>query len=76
MELPIVCVLEAKDKDGKRGLWIAIYYKYVNKFTELSVAQLDPIDDLIQQVGASKLISLFNAKSGYHQCIVKEEVHG
>jgi len=73
MASPIVCVLKAKDKDGKRGLRIAIDYKYVNKFTEPSVAPLEPIDDLIQQVGASKFISLFDAKSGYHQCIVKEE---
>jgi len=73
MASPIVCVLKAQDKDGKRGLRIAIDYKYVNKFTEPSVAPLEDINDLVQQVGASNYISLFDAKSGYHQCVVKEE---
>ena len=69
----IVCVLKAKDMDGNRGLKIAIDYKYVNKFTEPSVAPLEDINDLIQQVGASNYMSLFDVKSGYHQCIVREE---
>jgi len=33
MASPIVCVLKAKDKDGKRDLRIAIDYKYVNKLS-------------------------------------------
>jgi len=73
MASSIVCVLKAKDKEGKRGLIIAIDYKYVKKFTEPSVAPLEPIDEHIQQVGASKFINLFDAKSRYHQYIVEEE---
>jgi Reverse transcriptase (RNA-dependent DNA polymerase) len=34
---------------------------------------LEHIDDLIQQVGASNFISLFDAKPGFHQFIVEKE---
>jgi hypothetical protein len=34
---------------------------------------MDDIEDIIQQVGGSKYISKFDAKSGYHQCPVKVE---
>ena len=37
MASPVVCVLKAKDKDGKRGLRIAIDYKYVNKSSSHSL---------------------------------------
>ena len=73
MASPIVCGLKAKDKEGARGLRIAIDYKYVNKFTQPSVAPLDDIGEIIQKVGASNYISLFDAKSGYHQCIVNKD---
>ena len=73
MASPIVCVLKAKDKEGARGLRIAIDYKYVNKFTQPSVAPLDDIGEIIQKVGASNYISLLDAKSGYHQCIVNKD---
>jgi hypothetical protein len=45
----------------------------VNKFTSPSVATLDDISEIIQKVGASNYIILFDAKSGYHQCIVNKE---
>jgi Integrase core domain/Integrase zinc binding domain len=70
---PLVVVLKAKDKDGNRPVRLAIDYRYVNKYTAPSVAPLEDISEIIQQVGKSCFISSFDAKSGFHQCLVKPE---
>ena len=70
---PLVVVLKAKDKDGNRPVRLAIDYRYVNKYTAPSVAPLKDISEIIQQVGKSCFISKFDAKSGFHQCLVKPE---
>ena len=74
MASPIVCVLKrSTDKDGKRDVRIAVDYRYVNKFTEPSVAPLEDISEIIHKVGASNFISVFDAKSGFHQFPVAEQ---
>ena len=72
MASPIVCVLKPKDHEGHQGVRIAIDYKYVNRFTVPSVAPLEDVSDLLQEVGQYKILSLFDVKSGYHHCKVAE----
>jgi len=73
MASPVVCVLKPKDKDGHQGVRIAIDYRYVNRFTTPSVAPLEDVSELLQQVGRYKILSLFDVKSGYHHCKVAEQ---
>ena len=47
---PLVVVLKARDKDGNRPVRLAIDYRYVNKYTAPSVAPLEDISEIIQQV--------------------------
>lgn len=68
---PIIVCLKAKDSKGNRGVRIAIDYRYVNKYTIPSVAPIEDIARIIQDVGKSPFISTFDCKSGYHQCLVK-----
>jgi len=70
---PLVVVLKSKDKEGNRAVRLAIYYKYVNMYTASSVAPLEDIFEIIQQIGNANFIISFDAKSGYHQCLVKPE---
>lgn len=70
---PLVVVLKDKDQNGHRSVRLAIDYRYVNKFTDPSVAPLEDISEIIQQVGKSNFISSFDAKSGFYQCLVKPE---
>ena len=71
MASPIVCVL--KGKDIKNGLRIAIDYRYVNRYTLPNVTPLSDISEIIQKVGRCRYISVFDAKSGYHQCPVRPD---
>ena len=65
-------MLKQPHADGHRGVRLAIDFRWVNKFTEPTVANLDDIGELIQEVGSSCFISVFDANSGYHQTLVKE----
>jgi hypothetical protein len=69
---PLVVVLKRPDADGHHRLRLAVDYRWVNKFTELTVPNLEDMGDLIQAVGNSRLISYFYANSGSHQTPVKE----
>ena len=62
-----------KGKDGRDGVRIAINYQYLNRFTVGDATPLPEISDIIQKVGAARYISLFDAKSGYHQYPMKPE---
>ena len=65
MASPLVCV--AKKQGGVR---LACDYRYVNSFTVADVFPLCTVDDVIRKVGRGKLISTFDAKSGYCQFLM------
>ena len=69
---PLVMVLKQPNADGHRGVRLAIDFRWINKFTEPTVANLDDIGELIQEVGSSCFISVFDANSGCHHTLVKE----
>ena len=77
MSSPVVCVIKGqKPADGKitpDKVRICVNYQYVNKFTVPDVLPLPNISEVIQRVGKAKYISLFDARSGYHQLPVKPE---
>ena len=68
---PIVCV--SKGKDDKDGVRIAVNYRYLNKYCEGDAYPMPEISDLIQKVGQSKVITLCDIKSVYHQIDLKPE---
>ena len=68
----IVVVLKQLDADGNRKIRLAIDYRWVNKYSEPTVPNLCDMDELIQAVGGSHYISLFDANSGYHQTLIRE----
>ena len=70
--LPLVVVLKQPDANGHRGIRLAVDYRWVNKYTEAAVNNLEDISELIQDVGNSCFISVFDANSGYHQTLVRE----
>ena len=69
---PIVVVLKQPDSNGNRKVRIAVDFRWVNKFTEPAVNNVEDISELIQEVGKSRYISVFDAKAGYHQTLVNE----
>jgi len=69
---PLVIVRKAPDANGVRKLRLAVDYRYVNKFTVPTVSNIGDIGELIQTVGQSRYISVFDANSGYHQTLVQE----
>lgn len=77
MSSPIVCVLKGqRPADGNITpdmIRICVNYQYINKFTIPDVISLADISEVIQRVGKSNNISLFDARSGYHQLSVKAE---
>jgi hypothetical protein len=68
----LVVVLKQPDVAGLRKLRLAIDFRWVNKYTEPTVPNIGDINELIQVVGNSNFISLFDANSGYHQTVVAE----
>ena len=66
MASPLVCVAK---KQG--GVWLACDYRYVNSFTVADVFPLCTVDEMIRNVGRGRYISLFDAKSGYWQFLVR-----
>ena len=69
---PLVVVLKQPDAAGTRKLRLAVDFRWVNKYTEPTVSNIGDMNELIQAVGNSRFISIFDANSGYHQTIVKE----
>ena len=59
---PIVCVAK---KEG--GVRIACDYRYLNKYTVSDEFPMATVNETLAQIGASKYLSTFDAKSGYHQ---------
>jgi len=68
MASPLVCV--AKKQGGMR---LACDYRYVNSFTVADVFPLCTVDEMISKVGRGRYISLFDAKPGYWQFLVRPE---
>ena len=68
MANPIVCV--AKKSGGVR---IACDYRYLNSFTVGDAYPMSTINETLVKIGKSKIISTFDAKSGYWQIPVAEE---
>ena len=71
MASPVVCVL--KGKDGKDGVRVVVDLRYVNRYTVRDQFPVEDINDLLQEVGNSRYLSTFDAKSGYHQTPVNPE---
>lgn len=69
---PLVVVLKQPNAEGHRKLRLAIDFRWVNKYTEPTVPNMGDIGELIQAVGDSNFISLFDANAGYHQTLVQE----
>ena len=68
MASPLVCV--AKKQGGVR---LACDNRYVNSFTVADVFPLCTVDEMIRKVGQGHYISVFDAKSGYWQCLARPE---
>jgi len=68
MASPIVCV--AKKSGGVR---IACDYRYLNSFTVGDAYPMSTINETLTKIGSSRIISTFDAKSGYWQIPVAEE---
>jgi transposase InsO family protein len=77
MSSPIVCVIKGeRPANGiipPDKIRICVNYQYVNKYTIPDAITLTDISEVIQRVGKSNYISLFDAKSGYHQLPVRAE---
>ncbi len=71
MASPVVCVL--KGKDGEDGVRLAIDYRYLNKYCVADAFPFPDIGDIIQKIGNSKYVSLFDASQGFWQTPVKPE---
>ena len=68
MASPLVCV--AKKQGGVR---LARDYRYLNSFTIADMFPLCTVDEMIRKVGRGRFISVFDAKSGYWQFMVRPE---
>ena len=68
MASPIVCVSK---KSG--GVRIACDYRYLNRFTVGDAFTMSTINETLHKIGSFKLISTFDAKSGYWQIPVAEQ---
>ena len=64
----LVCVA---NKQG--GVRLACDYRYINSFTVADVFPLCTIDEVVRKVGQGRYISVFDAKSGYWQLLVRPE---
>jgi hypothetical protein len=73
MASPVVCVLKGKPGDECRPVRITVNYQYVNKFTVPDVIPLPDVGHIIQKMGRARYISVYDARSGYHQCPVRKE---
>ena len=71
MASPVVCVL--KENDGKKGVRLAVDYRYVNRHTVTVAYPLSDVADIVQEVGKARFISTFNATKGYYQTAVHEK---
>jgi len=68
MASPIVCV--AKNSGGVR---IACDYRYLNSYTVGDAFPMSTINETLHKIGSAKLISTFDANSGYWQIPVAEQ---
>jgi len=72
MASPSVCILKGK-VDGKDGVRLAVYYRFVNKYTVGDAYPVPDIGDIIPRIGRANCISIFDAKSGYWQIPVRRD---
>jgi len=68
MASPLVCVLK---KNG--GVRLAIDYRYLNSYTVSDEYPVPDISSLLQRVGNSQALSVFDAKSAYWQTPVNPD---
>jgi hypothetical protein len=61
---PIVCVLKPNKKDVR----IACDYRVINAGSEDDAYPMPTVEEVFNQMGHAKYISVFDAKSGYYQC--------
>ena len=71
MASPLVCI--RKGPDLKDGVRLAVDYRYVNKFTVGDAFPMPEISGVIQRIGRAKFVSVFDAKSGYYQTVVRKD---
>jgi hypothetical protein len=68
MSSPIVCVPK---KNGE--VRIACDYRYLNSYTRNDAFPMPNLDEVKMTVGRAQYISVYDAKSGYHQLTVREK---
>lgn len=71
MASPIVAVL--KGPKGQGGVRLTIDYRYINLHSQSEAFVMPHLQDTIQKVGASRYITVLDAKSGYWQLGLKKE---
>ena len=71
MSSPVVCLL--KGPAGRDGVRLAVDYRYVNRYSISDAFPMGDIEDIIQKVGNSRVMSLFDATAGYWQTEIREE---
>ena len=71
MASPLVCVL--KGPNGRDGVRLAVDYRFINRYTVPDAFPVPDIREIIQRIGNSKFISVFDTASGFWQTPIKPE---
>jgi len=71
MTSPIVALL--KGPKGQSGVCLTIDNRFINLYSQGDAFVMPHLQDTIQKVGASRYITVFDAKSGYWQLGLREE---
>jgi hypothetical protein len=69
---PIVCIVKHSNvKPGSMQVRIACDYRYLNSFTQFDPFPVGDPDDVMNTLASFNIISVFDAKAGYWQTLVK-----
>jgi len=71
MASPIVAVL--KGPKGQSGIRLTTDYRFLHLYSQGDAIVMPHLQDTIQKVGASRYITVFDAKGGYWQLGLREE---
>jgi len=71
MVSPLVCIL--KGPGGCNGIRLATDFRYINRHTQFDAFPIPNIDDVIQRIGNSRVITLCDCSQGYWNIEVREE---